>query len=149
MTLQITSCEFNRTEVMVISASPFLYPQQKVRFLAELNNRLFANITDLNLAFKHNLRWKETPNLAKYLPDSYSFLEILSGFEEHSCNEMISYDMYSGCQFRTTTGIPCQTWEELVPHLHQFSLATMGRQTMRDTRGYNQNNPYVQQVLVY
>ncbi|CAD7935989.1 unnamed protein product [Amoebophrya sp. A120] len=146
--LQISSCEYNRTRAMLYLPSPFGSAAEEQKFLRDLNNRTMHALVDVNIALRHNLRFNRMPNLLEY-NETHGFVFLNKLWSTRQCNEEFTYDNYVGCAYTTTTGLRCQTWEEIIPHLHPFSTLTADATTpLLDDRGFNEENPYVQQELI-
>eukprot|EP00392_Amoebophrya_sp_AT5.2_P015165 g15364.t1 len=147
--LDSSSCEFNVTRAIVYSPSPFVNAAAEAAFVDELNARTLAGMAELNAALQHNLRFNRMPNLLQY-NSTHGFVFWKSPWRAKACGEEFSYDNYVGCQYKTTTGLRCQTWEEVIPHLHPFSYREetyKATEPIKDTRGYNELSPYVQAEL--
>ncbi|CAD7957912.1 unnamed protein product [Amoebophrya sp. A25] len=145
--LQVTSCEFNRTRAMVYLPSPWRNAAQERDFLDTLNGLTANNLQALNAALHHNLRFGRMPNLLEY-NNTDGLVFIKSKWEKKECVEDFTYDNYAGCQYQTTTGLRCQTWEQIVPHLHPFASSTyLTTDPLKDLRGFNDLNPYAQAEL--
>ena len=130
---------------------PYRTRRSLAQYETQLNTRLEQNLVNLNEAFMNNLRFRRMPALLLQ-NTTHGFVKVVKTFRRRRCREVFSLDNYAGCQFQTATGAMCQTWENLVPHLHPFSVLSQAllqgaAGSLRDTRNYDLANLYVQKTL--